>query len=185
MQNKKNRKVKNSSKSDKKFVSGYYEHPDDLVDAVKEIRENDLPIEDIFTPFPIHGLDDIAGLKKSGIPTLGFIAGLIGAVSAFGFQVWIFTVDYPLVIGGKPYFSVPSFIPITFEVTILFASFAMVFGFLIRSKLGMGAKNRIYDEKITDNHFVVLLKGSSDSGIDSARQVLSTTGARDVKIIDA
>jgi len=162
-----------------------FEHPEDLVDAVKEIREKELPIEDIFTPFPIHGLDELAGLKKSAIPTVGFIAGIIGAVSAFGFMTWVFTVDYPLVIGGKPFFSVPSFIPITFEVTVLFAAFAMVFGFLIKSNLGPGAKNRIYDEKITDNHFVVLLKGITDSGIDAARQTLSATGAMDVKIIDA
>ena len=130
-------------------------------------------------------MDELAGLKKSGIPTVGFIFGILGAASAFGFMTWVFTVDYLLVIGGKPYFSVPSFIPITFEVTVLFAAFAMVFGFLIKSKLGPGAKNRIYDEKITDNHFVVLLKGSSDSGIDAARTTLSATGAMDVKIIDA
>ena len=177
--------MKNKNKPPKTFVSGYYEHPEDLVDAVKEIREKELPIEDIFTPFPIHGLDELAGLKKSGIPTIGFIFGIIGAAFAFGFMTWVFTVDYPLVIGGKPYFAVPSFIPITFEVTVLFAAFAMVFGFLIKSKLGPGAKKRIYDEKITDNHFVVLLKGSTDSGIAAARTTLSATGAMDVKIIDA
>jgi hypothetical protein len=176
--------VKNKRQTNKALVSGYYEHPQDLVDAVKEIRKKELPIEDIFLPFPIHGLDELAGLKKSGIPTVGFIAGIIGAVLAFGFMTWVFTVDYPLVIGGKPYFSVPSFIPITFEVTVLFAAFAMVFGFLIKSRLGPGAKHRIYDEKITDNHFVVLLKGSSDTGIDNAKDVLSATGAMDVKIID-
>ncbi len=177
--------MKNKNQTNKVFVSGYYEHPEDLVDAVKEIRKKDLPIEDILMPFPIHGLDELAGLKKSRIPTIGFIAGIIGSVSAFGFMTWVFTVDYPLVIGGKPYFSVPSFIPITFEVTILFAAFAMVFGFLIKSKLGPGAKHRIYDEKITDNHFVVLLKGISESGIDNARNILSATGAMEVKIIDA
>jgi hypothetical protein len=176
--------VKNNVQENKKLVSGYYEHPDDLVDAVREIREKELPIEDIFTPFPIHGLDEIAGLRKSRIPTLGFIFGLIGSISAFGFMTWVFTVDYPLIIGGKPYFSVPAFIPITFEVTILFAALAMVFGFLIRSKLGMGAKNRIYDKKITDDHFVVLLKGDSSTLLESAKQVLSATGAMDVKIIE-
>ena len=175
--------MKNKAIKEEQFVTGYYEHPGDLVDAVREIREKDLAIEDIFTPFPIHGLDEVAGLKKSRIPTLGFIFGLIGAVSAFGFMSWIFTVDYPMIIGGKPYFAVPSFIPITFEVTVLFAAVAMVFGFLIKSRLGMGAKSRIYDEKITDDHFVVLLKGSS--GVEKAKQVLTSTGAMDVKTIEA
>jgi hypothetical protein len=177
--------VNKKNQKEMKLVSGYFVHPEDLVDAVSEIRGKDLPIEDILTPFPIHGLDELAGLRKSRIPTLGFIFGLIGSISAFGFMTWVFTVDYPLNIGGKPYFSVPSFIPITFEVTVLFAAFAMVFGFLIKSKLGMGAKPRIYDEKITDNHFVVLLKGGSETELDSAMQVLSATGARDVKTIDS
>ena len=68
------------NKPNKTLVSGYYEHPEDLVDAVKEIRERELPIEDILTPFPIHGLDELAGLKKSGIPTVGFIFGILGAL---------------------------------------------------------------------------------------------------------
>ena len=170
--------------ADEILVSGYFEHPGDLVDAVSEIREKNLPIEDILTPFPIHGLDELAGLRKSRIPTLGFIFGGIGAILAFWFMTWIFTVDYPLNIGGKPYFSVPSFIPITFEVTVLFAALAMVFGFLIKSKLGMGAKPKIYDEKITDNHFVVILKGGTDTELDKALQVLSATGAMDIKTID-
>jgi len=177
--------VNNTKQNDNKMVMGYYLHPDDLVDAVTEIREKELPIEDIFTPFPIHGLDELAGLRKSRIPTLGFIFGLIGSISAFGFMTWVFTVDYPLIVGGKPYFAVPSFIPITFEVTILFAALAMVFGFLIKSKLGMGSKPKIYDEKITDNHFVVLLKGGSDSDVNTAKQALTVTGAMDVKTIDS
>lgn len=176
--------MKNKNRPQITYVSGYYQHPEDLVEAVKEIRERQIPIEDIFTPFPIHGLDKLAGLKNSSIPTIGFIAGIIGAASAFGFMTWVFTVDYPLVFGGKPYFSVPSFIPITFEVTVLFAAFAMVGSFLIKSRLGPGSRNRIYDEKVTDDHFVVLLKGTSETGVEAARQTLSSTGAMDVKIID-
>jgi len=167
------------------LVSGYFEHPEDLVDAVREIRKVEIPIEDILTPFPIHGLDELAGLKKSRIPTIGFLAGLTGAALAFGFMTWVFTVDYPLIIGGKPFFSVPSFIPITFEMTVLFAALAMVFAFLIRSRLGPGANNRIYDRKITDNHFVVLLQGTTDPDIEKARQALTGTGAMDIKVIDS
>jgi hypothetical protein len=176
--------VKKKEQHKARYVSGYFEHPEDLVAAVKEIRTREVPIEDIFAPFPIHGLDELAGMRKSRIPTVGFVSGLIGGIFAFVFMTWVFTVDYPMIIGGKPYFSVPSFIPITFEVTILFAAFAMVIAFLVRSRLGPGARNRIYDEKVTDNHFVVLLSGISDTATESARKALLETGAMDVKIID-
>ena len=175
------------SANNKTLVTGYYEDPDVMVNAVKNMMASDIKIMDILTPFPIHGLDELIRLKKSRLPTIGFIFGLIGAAVAFGFQTWVFTVDYPLVIGGKPYFSVPSFIPVTFEMTILFAAFAMVFAFLIRSKLGFGSKNRIYDKKITDDHFVILTETGSEGtmeDIEKARKIFIDTGALDIKTID-
>ena len=158
-----------------------------MIDAVKELVAKDIKIDDILTPFPIHGLDELIGLKKSRLPTIGFIFGVIGAVSIFVFMTWIFTVDYPMNIGGKPYFSVPSFIPITFEVTILFAALAMVFAFLIRSKLGPGSPNKIYDKKITDDHFVIVAIGGQDgdnADVEKARSILNSTGAKDILTID-
>ena len=149
--------MKNKSQPNKSLVSGYYEHPEDLVDAVKEIRKKELPIEDIFTPFPIHGLDELAGLKKSRIPTAGFIAGIIGAVSAFWFMTWIFTVDYPLVFGGKPYLAAPSFIPVTFELTVLFTAVGVASALFIRSRLIPRKSFKPVYERASDDRFVILI----------------------------
>jgi Alternative complex III, ActD subunit len=139
-----------------KYVSAYFLDEEDLLKGIKKMKDNDVNIIDAFTPFPVHGLDKALGIRRSWLPRVGFIGGAIGAFSGFFFQKWVFTVGYQMNIGGKPFFSIPSFIPITFECTVLFAAFFMVFAFLFRSKLGLGAENKIYDLKITDDHFVVV-----------------------------
>lgn len=159
---------------------GYFDELKDLKEAIKSLRKDDIKINDVFTPFPVHGLDDMIGLKKSRIPTVGFIFGAIGAIGAFIFQAWIFTIDYPVNIGGKPQLSVPSFIPVIFEITVLFAAIAMVAAFLIKSRLGIGAVNKIYDKRITDDHFVVLLEVGGEQGADKLKEQLDKLGAKGI-----
>ena len=163
------------------LVSGYFLDEQDLVNAVKTLKEKNVKIRDVFSPFPVHGLDTLIGLKKSRIPTVGFIFGAIGAIGAFVFQSWIFTKSYPMNIGGKPHLSVPTFIPVIFETTVLFAAFAMVFAFLIRSKLGLGAENKIYHKRITDDHFVILLDAGNNNETEQLKGFLKEVGAEGIK----
>ena len=141
----------------KRYISAYFEDEENLLRATKELRAQDLSIQDVLTPFPVHGLDTALGYKRSNLPTVAFICGGIGLAVDFGFQTWAFTVDYPLFIGGKTHFAIPSFIPITFELTVLFASFGMAIAFFIRSKLGPGARTVIHDERSTDDRFVIIV----------------------------
>lgn len=108
---------------------GLYNDEEVLLHAVKKAKEDHLDIMDVYSPFPVHGLDNILGLTESRIHIAGFIYGLIGCLTAFLFMTWVFTRDWPIIFGGKPYFSALSFIPITFEVTVLFASVGMVVTF--------------------------------------------------------
>jgi len=168
-----------------KYIKAYYDDDDRLVGSLKILKDKGLEILDVLTPFPVHGLDKLLGYRRSWIARVGFIGGTIGAACGFGFQAWVFVKDYPLNFGGKPFFAVPSFIPVTFEMTILFAAFAMVFAYLIRSKIGPGAKTIIHDEKITDNRFVVLIgfKGdSSDKNVQDVKSFLSETGAQGITV---
>jgi hypothetical protein len=142
------------------FISFSDEVP--LLEAVRILRDNKENINDVLTPFPVHGLDEALSIKRSGIPVGGFIFGALGAILAFGFQAWVFTVSYPLIIGGKPFFSVPTFIPITFEVTVLFAGLSMVAALLIRSKLKPDIRFKTVDEGITDDKFVILVDANED-----------------------
>jgi len=167
----------------RRYISAYFTDEENLLSATRILREKDIAILDVLTPFPVHGLDEILGLKDSKIPTVGFIAGAVGTLFAFGFQAWAFVVDYPLLIGGKPHFAIPSFIPITFEVTVLFAAFAMVFAFLFRSRLGLGAKNKIHDERITDDRFLIIIDaGEKKDQFEVVKTILENEAALNIQL---
>jgi hypothetical protein len=157
------------SKLNNIFISFDDEVP--MLEAVRLLRANKELIIDVLSPFPVHGLDEALSIKRSRIPVGGFIFGALGAILAFGFQAWVFTVSYPLIIGGKPFFSVPTFIPITFEVTVLFAGLSMVAALLIRSKLKPDIRFNAVDEGITDDKFVILVNINND---DTTLQRITT-----------
>lgn len=167
-------------------ISGYYDKEINLLNAVKDLRENKIKIKDVFSPYPVHGLDHAMGNKRSYLPKAAFIGGTIGAISGFGFQAWVFTKAYPINIGGKPLLAVPSFIPVTFECAILFAAFAIVIAYLVKSHLGPGADNKIYDERATDDRFVVVLDTSDQNNeeTETIKTKFEGTGAFEVKYHD-
>jgi hypothetical protein len=151
-----------------------------LLEAVRVLRDKEI-ITDVLSPFPVHGLDEALSIRRSGIPVGGFIFGALGAILAFGFQAWVFTVSYPLIIGGKPFFSVPTFIPITFEMTVLFAGLSMVAALLIRSKLKPDIRFQPVDERITDDRFVILVDTKNDK--DTLKRVTTLlTGIKTLEI---
>ncbi|MBN2349555.1 MAG: DUF3341 domain-containing protein [Bacteroidales bacterium] len=167
------------------YISAWFDDDEKLLSGLKVFKEKGIKIADVLTPFPVHGIDKVLGYRRSWIARVGFIGGVLGAASALVFQAWVFTKSYPLNIGGKPFFALPSFIPVTFELTVLFAAFAMVFAFLIRSKLGPGAKTEIYDERITDDRFVVLVdinENHSEENIKKISAQMAEAGAMDIKI---
>ena len=169
-----------------KEISGYFDKEASLLYAVKNLRENNIKIKDVFSPYPIHGLDHAMGLKRSWLPRAAFIGGAIGAISGFMFQVWVFTKAYPLNIGGKPFLSIPSFIPVTFECAVLFAAFAIVIAYLVKSQLGPGSDNKIYDERATDDRFVVVLDTANieSTEAEKVKSKFEETGAQGVKFED-
>ncbi len=142
------------------YISIFFDDEVPLLQAVRKLRESNEIITDVLSPFPVHGLDEALSIKRSRIPVVGFIFGAIGAILAFGFQAWVFTVSYPLIIGGKPFFAAPAFIPITLEVTVLFAGLSMVAAMLIRSKLKPDIRFVPVDKRITDDRFVILVEAA-------------------------
>jgi hypothetical protein len=153
-----------------------------LLQAVKKLRENKEIIKDVLSPFPVHGLDEALSMKRTRIPVVGFIFGALGAVLAFGFQAWVFTASYPLIIGGKPFFSVPTFVPITFEVTVLFAGLSMVAALLIRSRLKPEITFAPVDMRITDDRFVILVDTpDNDASLDRVKSMLSGIQTVEIK----
>lgn len=114
-----------------------FERPEELLAAASRAREAGYRRMDAYTPFPIHGLSDALGLRPTKLPFIVLAGGLVGCVTALGMMWYSATVHYPLNVGGRPFASWPSFIPITFELTVLFASLSAVFGMLGMNGLPM------------------------------------------------
>ncbi len=167
-----------------KYITAYYYDEEDLIKGLKQIQDKGVEVVDVLTPFPVHGLDKVLGIKRSKLTRVAFAGGAVGGLLGFLFQTWVFTNAYPINFGGKPYFAVPSFVPVTFELTVLFAAFSMVIAFFITNKLGPGAKAVIHDERVTDDRFLMVIKADSeDSGkIKEIENILETAGAQGITL---
>jgi hypothetical protein len=168
----------------KKYILGLYDDEVTLIDAVKKIRSEGIHIHDVLTPFPVHGLESAMGLKESRLHITGFLYGMTGTAIAFSFMTWAFTRNWPLNIGGKPYFSFPAFIPIMFEFTVLCAAVGMAITWLIRCGMYPGKIREPLDPRTTDNLFGIVFNPDRKTTPETANrmlQVLRDTGAVEVK----
>ncbi len=165
-------------KTKKNILYGLYDDEQDLLRAIKESNERGLKIYDVYTPFPVHGLDPVLGLKESRLHIAGFIFGLTGALTAFLFMTWIYVRDWPNIFGGKPYWPVPAFIPITFELTVLFAGVGMTVAYFIVNGLRMKTHTEVLDPRITDDKFCIAydITGGADHE-NQYERLLKETGA--------
>ena len=149
-----------------KFLHAIYDDDDKLLDAVKLLKKEGVYIEDVFTPFPVHGLDKALGLEPTRISIAGFIYGCIGFAFSIFMMNYIMIVDWPQNIGGKPSFSfienMPAFVPIMFELTVFFSAHLMVITFYLRSRLWpfKEAENPI--PETTDDKFLVQITVSNN-----------------------
>ena len=163
----------------KEVLFGLYDDETDLMDAIRVANKEHLEIDDVYTPFPVHGLDDVLHLAESRLHIAGFVYGAMGTLTAFLFMSWVFTRDWPIIFGGKPYWSVPAFIPITFELTVLFCAIGMVVSYYTVNGLGPGVTIPTLHDRITDDKFCIAFKtnGASTSDIGKLKEFLSRTGA--------
>jgi len=151
--------------SGKKYILGIYDDEDVLKDGVKKVRDAGVQIDEVYSPFPVHGLEDVLGYKRTRLPIAAFLFGLTGTSLALIMQIGMMTYDWPMIIGGKDFLPMPAFIPVTFEMTVLIAAFGMVFTFLVISDLKPWASPKIYDLRSTDDRHIM--------AIDIARNKLS------------
>lgn len=166
----------------KEVLYGLYNDETELLAAVKRASEDHLDIMDVFTPFPVHGLDPLLGLAESRLHIAGFVYGMIGTLTAFLGMSWIFTTDWPIIFGGKPYWPILSFIPITFELTVLFAAIGMTVSFYVVCGLGPGVKSKSLDDRITDDKFCIAFDttGADSGAVDKLNGFFKSTGAAEV-----
>jgi hypothetical protein len=167
---------------DKNFVLGVFEDEDVLLDAVSKVRESGVKIHEVYSPFPVHGIDDVLGYKRSKLPIAAFLFGILGTTLALTMQFYMMKIDWPMIIGGKDYAGLPNFIPVTFELTVLLAAFGMVGVFMISSNLKPWAQPRIFDLRITDDKHVMAIDLATNASIGEVqiREILKSSGASEV-----
>jgi hypothetical protein len=162
--------------------------PEEIVVAAHKVREAGYSKIDAYTPFPVHGLVEATGFKDNRVPWVIFFGGLAGAIGGFGLQAYINVVEYPMNVGGRPYIPWPSFIPVTFECTILAAAFAAVLGML-----GMNGLPRPYhsifnvsrfDLASQDRFFLCIESNDPKFDPDDTSKFLETLGAYEVSLVD-
>jgi hypothetical protein len=169
-----------------KVIHVLYNDDDILMDAVKQTRAAHHHIEEIYTPFPVHGLDKAMGLAPTRLAICSFLYGLVGLSVATSMLYYIMIVDWPQDIGGKPSFSfiqnMPAFVPVMFEMTVFFAAHLMVITFYMRSKLWPFKEAENPDVRTTDDHFLMEVAVHGDA--DQMVSFFENTGAVEVKVIE-
>ena len=171
----------------KNTLYGIFDDEATLLSSVKEIRSNNIEIEEVFSPFPIHGLDKALGFKETRMAIMAFIYGCLGLSLGALMIYFIMIVDWPQNIGGKPnwtfYHNMPAFVPILFECTVLFAAHLMSITYLIRCGLFPGNKSDSPDVRTTDDKFLMVI--NADGDISSVKEILTKTGATEINEKDA
>ncbi len=169
----------------KKFVVGCFDEENTLFSAVKSVRKKGYKIHDVYTPFPIHGLDRVMGLRDTSLHTAGFIYAVTGTATALSFISWVFTKDWPLNIGGKPLFALPAWIPIMFELTVLFAAVGMVLTFCYLCQLAPFVRKHHFHARATDDLFVMVIECTAKTNEAEVLSFLQTIGAKEVNVQEA
>jgi hypothetical protein len=145
---------------------GVFDNEHDTLEAIRASRRRGLKVVDVYGPYAAHGLDTAMGLQPSRLPWVVFAMGLAAAAFKVWFEFWTTAVDWPINVGGKPFNSLPAFVPVTFEVMVLGAGVTAVLAFLIVCRLWPGKRAVLPVRGVTDDRFAVVLE-ETDSTFDA------------------
>jgi len=172
--------------SNSKVIHAFYNDDEVVLDAVKKVKAANHHIEEVFCPFPVHGLDKAMGLAPTRIAITSFMYGITGLGIAIWLTYYTMIADWPQDIGGKPSFSwgenMPAFVPIMFEMTVFFAAHLMVITFYMRSRIWPFKKAENPDPRTTDDHFLMEIELHDNE--EELTALLKETGAVEINVVD-
>lgn len=174
--------MQNTSDQNIRYTAAVFDKAEDLIGAAAEARQEGFEIHDAFTPYPVHGLDWAVGLQRSRLTWIAFFAGLLGLSSGLLLQWWTSVYSWPLIIGGKPFNSFPLFIPVAFELTVLFSGLIAIGVLFLRNRLWLTSKKKTFD-RVTDDSFVLVLQ-QSDGSFDMGRAMRVFDRYKAVEVLD-
>lgn len=164
-----------------------YDSPADVMHAAEKVRDAGYERWDVHTPFPVHGMDRAMGLPDSKVGWIVLLMGLTGCTTAFLLMWWTNGVDYPIVIGGKPGFSIPSMIPVMFELTILLSAFGAVFGMFGLNQLPKHWHPVFFSDRFdrcSDDKFFISIEAADPSfDLTDTRSLLEDTHPTNIELI--
>ncbi|MDB5126810.1 DUF3341 domain-containing protein [Mucilaginibacter sp.] len=164
-----------------KIILGLFDDPDDMMKGIDNLQKNSIPIYDIYTPMPIHGIEDKMGVKDSRLGYAAFCFGCLGITVITSILYYTLVYDWPMNVGGKPSFAMPNFIPFMFEWTILFTAFGMTITFFAATHLFPGRAPRVMDLRATDDRFVIAVNAKGNIPHEDITNLLKQAGAVEVK----
>ncbi|GGB26248.1 MULTISPECIES: DUF3341 domain-containing protein [Mucilaginibacter] len=167
--------------SSTKYILGVFDDPDEMMHGIDKLQKNSVPIYDVYTPMPIHGIEAKLNIKDSRLGYAAFMFGCLGGTIMFSMVYYMLVHDWPINIGGKNFFAIPDFIPVTFEWTVLWTSFGMTFTFFFASHLFPGRAPRVMDLRATDDKFVIAINAKGNISHDDITNLLKEAGATEVK----
>ena len=162
-------------------MAGIFLEEGKVLNAANKVRESGFVKFDAITPYPVHGMEEACGIKRSGIPYVSFLAACLGLSAALALVYYTSVVDWPLNIGGKPLFSLPAFIPIMFELTVLFSALFSVGALFVVT--GMPKIDPpVIDKDLTCHKFAIFIP-ENDVGYNADRveKLLKDLGEDEVK----
>lgn len=169
-------------------VVGEFENPERLTQAAEEAKLAGYKVMDAYSPFPIHGLSDAIGFRDTKIPWTVIIFGLIGLTCGYSLQFYTSVIDYPMNVGGKPMNSIPAFIPVSYECTILFSALSAAIGMFVYNKLPMpyhpifNAKN--FERASQDRFFLAIEAKDPNFDPEAIEKLMRSNGALEVSECD-
>ena len=169
-----------------KVIQALYNDDDVLMLAVKKVKAAKYYIEEVYCPFPVHGLDKAMGLAPTRLAITAFMYGITGLAFAIWMTNYMMIDDWPQDIGGKPSFSwaenMPAFVPIMFELTVFFAAHLMVITFYMRSRIWPFKDAENPDPRTTDDHFLMEIPVHNNEA--ELTSLLNKTGAVEINVLD-
>jgi hypothetical protein len=169
-------------------VMAEFATPADLYHAAERVRDAGFRRWDVYSPFPVHGMDEAMGLPRSRLPLLVAVVGLTGALLGFIFQYWVTAVAYPIVVQGKPYGAWEPFVPVTFEIGVLFAAFTCLLGMLAFNGLPRWHHPLLRKERflgVSDDRFIIAIEAADERfDPEQVRQLLQSSGATAVELVE-
>lgn len=169
--------------NDGKFLVGIFDDDDVVLSAVREVKNAGVRIHEVYSPFPIHGLDVALGHPRTRLGIAAFLFGLTGMLTALALTYYTEGFDWPMIVGGKDSYSPIIYVPIFFELTVLISALGMVATFLISNGMGPTVKPLMYDLRTTDNKFAMAIDLSKNKLVErDIEQILRRYGAAEVNV---